>query len=768
MYVCRIARCSLLCLVVLVACKTAGPPGPSTPPALAPAAQPTWLADYARELDPGARDPLWPAIPAETRASIEDGLGAAAAQTGAARLAAAVHRLRGWELVAATPSGELGASLTTALEGLCLAEPLAFAEIATPEAYEAMGLLYHFYAAFDRPDVVAWVHAGPNVPGDREVLERVAEVAPNMRSYLAAQLLAHGGPPEVVADVLGDLGRRVLVLGMYPRARDLFRERIARRGGAATAEDWLDLAEAHGRLDERDLAGAAVTKARALAASRAGDRHLAARLSRGERQLASGLRLRTATGIERYDLLRGLGRLHDAGEVLDQLRRESPHDARVAIRVAIRAVDREITTDPFAAATAMEAELRDPAFTNQDATYWSTQVVLRATLAMRDISNIRDDEPARARKLADSIVALHAVTAQLAKFDPGRAVAMDFGFDHVFAHLLDGDITSGLDDRLADGLALRATYPDAPEIDQLVYMLATFDSDRARAFAAVVPPPRAKPADEPELYRKRARVAVTLAMVLATPDAVAAARRVVDDISPSEEFELEGVREALLGDCDTLDALAGAAGAWDRAAAHYRAARVAQHERARMYNNLAVIAQRGGAGGDAALQGFRDAIEALEVHNELSSAWIPSLNLILAGPPAARAADLPALASKASGMTEDHEPPVALQVWIAASAPARVDSAAAAQAALGRLGPADRKLALGRRGLEGPGSFNFSLGLASVAFYQFELGGYASLWLVPPWPLDRAGLEAKAGGPKPGGPKPGGPKPGAAPKAPKR
>ena len=733
-------RRALACFAVLVGCKTGGPPDPISPVPLAAAAQPSWLADYAREIDPGAREPLWHGLPADSRTRVERGLGAINAQTGAGRLAAAVERLRDWELEAATPSGKLEVSVTAALEGLCLAEPLAFAERAGAESYEAMGLLYHFYAVFDRPDVVAWVRAGPNVPGDRGVLQRITKVAPDMRTYFAAQLLAHGGPPDALAAVLGDLGRRALVVGMYPRARDLFRERVARRGAAATAEDWLDVAEAHGRLDEVELAAAAVARTRELAAARADDRRLAARLARGERQLASVQRLATATGVERYDLLRGLGRLREASVALDQLRGEAPHDARVVMRVAVRAVDHEITADPFAAAAAMDAPLGDPTLTDRDAAFWSTLVIVRATLAMRDVAELRDG-PARERKLREAIVMLHAATAQLAKLAPARAAAMDFGFDHVFAHLVDGDITSGLDHRLVDALALRAKYPDAPEIDQLVYMAATFDSDHARAFAAVLEPPRASAAEAADLYRKRARTAVSLAIVIATPDAVADARRAVEDIAPSEDLELEGLRAALLGDCDTLDALAGVTGAWDRAAAHYRAAQVAQRERARVYNNLAVIAQRSGATGDTAARGWRDALEALELANNTSEAWIPSLNRIIAGPEAARAADLGALATATSSSTEDHKPPVAVQVWLAASTPDR----AAAQAALGRLGARDRKLATGRRGLEGVGSFEFSLGLASVTFYQFELAGYASMWLVPPWPLDRAGLEAKAG-----------------------
>jgi len=737
-------RIPVACLAVLVACKSAAPAAPS-PPVVAAPAQPRWLADYAHELDPGARDPLWPALPEGTRTRIERGLGATAAQTGAARLASATTRLRDWRLVAATPTAELEASLTTALEGLCLAEPLAFADRASDDSYAAMALLYLFYAVFDRSDVVDWVRAGPNVPGERSVLLRVVEVAPVQRAFLGARLLSHGGTPAVMADVLRDLGKRTLVHGMSPLARNLFAERIARRGPAATAEDWLDLAEAHGRLDERDAAATAVATARALAAAHVGDRHLAARLQRGERDLASALRLATATGLERHDLLRGLGRMNDAGQLLLKLRQDRPHDARVALRVAIRAADSQLETDPLAAAVAIDAALREPQLTDQDAVYWSTQVIARATVAMRDIAAVGDDNPARVRTLNESITVLHAITAQLAKVAPARAAAMDFGFDHVFAHLVDGDIAAGIDERLAEGLALRAKYPDAPEIDQLVYMLAAFDSDQARAFAAVIQPPRTPPADAPELYRKRARVAVTLATLIATPDALAAARRAVDDIPPSEDLELEGLHDMLLGDVDAIEALGGTAAAWHRAAEHYRAAQVAQRERARAYNNLAMIGLHGAEGSLAALQRFRDAAEALQVSNELSVRWIPSLNSIVIGPPADRAADLASLATGASRWSEDHRPPISLQVWLAASAPDRAGQAAAARDVLGQIGAHERKLGLGRRGIEAVGTFAFSLGLASVTYYQFELGGYTSLWLVPPWPLDRAGLEARAG-----------------------
>jgi hypothetical protein len=106
-----------------------------------------------------------------------------------------------------------------------------------------------------------------------------------------------------------------------------------------------------------------------------------------------------------------------------------------------------------------------------------------------------------------------------------------------------------------------------------------------------------------------------------------------------------------------------------------------------------------------------------------------------------RAADL---ATAASRFREDHRPPISLQVWLAASAPDRAGQAAAASDVPGRLGAHERKLALGRRGIEAVGTFAFSLGPASVAYYQFARGGYASRWLVPPWPPDRAGRDARS------------------------
>jgi len=47
-------------------------------------------------------------------------------------------------------------------------------------------------------------------------------------------------------------------------------------------------------------------------------------------------------------------------------------------------------------------------------------------------------------------------------------------------------------------------------------------------------------------------------------------------------------------------------------------------------------------------------------------------------------------------------------------------------------------------GFDGDGYFQLGLGIGSRHFYNLETQAYASLWLLPPYPLDMAQLKAKA------------------------
>jgi hypothetical protein len=54
------------------------------------------------------------------------------------------------------------------------------------------------------------------------------------------------------------------------------------------------------------------------------------------------------------------------------------------------------------------------------------------------------------------------------------------------------------------------------------------------------------------------------------------------------------------------------------------------------------------------------------------------------------------------------------------------------------------KLDYGGHGFEGEGFFQLGLGIGSRRYYELDTQAYTNLWLMPPFPLDRAGLEAKA------------------------
>ena len=270
--------------------------------------------------------------------------------------------------------------------------------------------------------------------------------------------------------------------------------------------------------------------------------------------------------------------------------------------------------------------------------------------------------------------------------------------------------------------------------------------------------PGTKPEDDIELYLARARTAVTLAIVIATPPAIAAARTAIDDLAPSWSPLVEANREALYGDADALQAsVTKDAALWTAAAKHYEAARTMHKEvRARATNTLGWIAlQRGEAEKADAL--FRESGE----EEGGDRRWLAFLNA-LATPQRAneRLAGLRSLILSNAG---DGKAPGTLLVWLAATSTDPKEAGDAAHKVLeNRSDPFSAiKPVKGQLGFETEGAFQVGLGLSSRRFYELNAQAYASLWLMPPLPLDDAQLAEKAKVVAPAKPaKP--PKPGAA------
>jgi hypothetical protein len=244
---------------------------------------------------------------------------------------------------------------------------------------------------------------------------------------------------------------------------------------------------------------------------------------------------------------------------------------------------------------------------------------------------------------------------------------------------------------------------------------------------------------------QRAQTVVTLAAYVGKGADLGAARRAVEEIPPSSDVAVEGLREALFGDLEVLAATTqGERAALARAAARYeRAKELTKADVARLDNNLAFIAL---TQGDAARA--RALFEAAARAKSLRR-WVPLLGMATA-PSASKEEQLAAL--RAMSGAPDAELPALLYVWRAALEPDAAEAAKAANKALAELdGPLSlHKLPLLAEGLEAEGTFALGLGLRSGALaYTFNANAYATLWLVRPAPLSRAELEAKAAAAKP-------------------
>ena len=741
---------SLLVVSVIIACGACGPPRARRPE---PAA--SVVAQLAAELDPGApASAFWPAVPAELRRDFE----VTAPADAAARLDAARARLGTWALELDADAAAITARFRAALEGIYLAEPLAWASPPGADGRAAAGLLYRLYAALDQPRYAEWIRSAANVGVDRKLHELLAATAPGMRAHLGAAILRAGAPADAVAAILKDHAARVSKAGDAARARALYVEFIARRGDEATAEDWFAVLDAQVRVDDRAAAGAAFERASALAAKTPGDRRIAAALreygrdlKRLDRYLALAGQTTLEVRLERVDLLRRIGRATEARAMVKELRAEHPRDARVRVRVAALAFE-DLHSQPLAAATRVADELSDEALLHKDGDYWALLIGAEGMHLMGEIlPELGRDVAAGTDKMFAVLKTLRKRADELAKQKPGRAAVLAFVLDRLIPlsdRIKAGDsaaIVEVLKTGLADAVALRARHPETIDADRLVFTLATFTPDRAAALAAVAARPKTPPDDDPELYLARTRTAMPLALLVGTPAAADTARTLTGEIAPSWDPKLEAAREALLGDCDAIDAIVKRdAAALGRAAVHYEAARKLHKEgRPRATNNLGWIALQGG-----------DAARADELFREAAAEasdrrWVPLLNALAS--PLRAGERLDGVRALVASARAEGKPPVALLTHLAVLSPEAKEATDAAAEALTQLDDPFTavKPDAGKLGIETEGFFQVGLGIASIRLYELNTQAYASLWMMPPLPLDRAQLQAKARPPEP-------------------
>jgi hypothetical protein len=161
--------------------------------------------------------------------------------------------------------------------------------------------------------------------------------------------------------------------------------------------------------------------------------------------------------------------------------------------------------------------------------------------------------------------------------------------------------------------------------------------------------------------------------------------------------------------------------------------------RPRATNNLGVIALRAGDPVRA------DELFAEAVREQSPRRWLVFLNA--ATSPARSSERLNVVRELVKQNKNDGRPPAILSMWLAAVSPDPKEAAESAKEALEELATPIYVLKPdgSQHGLESEGSFQVGLGIASKRRYH-ELGSYAygNLWLMPPLPLTRAELEAKA------------------------
>jgi len=734
----------LVVLTAVVACKT-------NPSVRAPVddPKPSAFASLATELATPAQ-PLWPTLPEALTGDLAKGVTVPADAAG--RLAAAKTRLETWsiDLTAARPE-VIGAKIRTAYEGIYLAEPLAYGA-ASVESATAAGLLHHLYDAVDSTTYRDWAKAAPNIGLDRKLLEVLADHATAQRKHLAAQILTAGAPADAVDGVLRVLGERARADSDNAKAKTLFATLVERRGAKALVDDLLDLSTAQMRVGDRTGAAASLERAKKLPPT---TRLAEAKLREAGKDLASldrYLKLQdngnVDVRIEQFDLLRAMGRSPEAEALLAQLKSTAPNDARVRVRIAAMSFEGMAQQGNMVAAAGYVAQvLGEGTLVNKDADYWSMLIGAQGAHAMGEaLPLLFQDKVAGGKKMVEILKDMRAMAAELEKTRPGRAAALKYVIDRAVPIVEKGTaqdvlVADLLRSGLADSLALRAKFPDTIDLDRLVFTFATFTKDRQHALDAVMQRPATPPTEDIELYQARARTALTIAIVLATPAAIAQARDAVGDIAASWSNQIEANREAMLGDCDALEATVKKdASLWAKAAGHYERARTLHKEvRARVTNNLGWIALQSGdpVAADAL---FRESAE-----DETSGRrWLGFLNALAS--PGRAGERLEGLRSLILANSSDNKPPETLLVWLAATSqdPKEAGEAAAKVVELAGDAFASIKPANAALGFETEGAFQVGIGLASRKFYELNTQAYASLWLMPPLPLDSAQLAAKA------------------------
>lgn len=723
------SRLLIALTVAALSCKSSAPAKPPLPPE-EPASP---FAALVAEVDTPAQ-PVWPTVPAELAAD----LAKTAAATGDARA-----RLAHWDFdVAALPPAAIGAKLRAALEGIHLAEPSAYNATPTAAGLAAAGLLHHLWNELDRPAFQQWIQSAPDVGVDRKLLEILAAAAPAQRRHLAAKVLAAGGPPDAVDDVLRALSERARDAGDYAKSRALAAKLVERRGGAATLDDWYRLGEASVKADDKAGAEAALAAMKQKPIERRLDqaklREVGKDIARLERYLALQATNTIEARIEQFDLSRAMGRSKTAETLLADLKRLAPGDARVRVRSAALSFEGMAQAGNMLQAAGFVAqELGDPALTNQDADYWSMLIGAQGAHAMGEaLPLLFQDRVAGGKKMVEILKSIREMAVKLEATRPGRAAALELVLDRAIpivekALAQDVAIADLLKGGLEAALALRAKHPGTPEIDKLVFTFATFTPDRQRALDAVMQKPGSPADEEIELFLQRARTALTLAIVLATPKAVAAARAAILEIEPSWSDQIEAHREAMLGDCDAITATVTKDPAlWASAAQHYETARAMHRElHARTTNNLGWIAlQQGNVAQADAL--FRASGEDATSERR----WLAYLNALAT--PARAAERLDGLRQLSIGSAKDGKPPSTLLVWLAATTTDPKEAADAARKV--REDAADPfnqiKPSNGALGFETEGAFQVGLGMSSRKFYDLNANAYANLWLMPPLP----------------------------------
>jgi hypothetical protein len=727
-------RAVLACAIVFAAC---GAPegGADRAHPTRPAADGDAVARLARELDPGAVPAIWPQLPEDVRARVE--IDAPRDKAPELRLAAARERLGHWSLQLSTTELEsVPLQLYRAFEGVYLAEPLAL-EGAEPTRSEARALLWSFYGAFAgtapmlRSFQGSWVGTTPTKhPTPMAAAEVLAKAGGAMSDRLAALLLGGGATERVVADILWEHAGRRAARGDAAGGRALYTEFVRRSRSSASPGELLRIAGAYVRLEDARAASDAIAAAQAAAPS--GDRSIQARLHAAGRERDALVRLLALpaepspeTTLARFDLLLQLDRGKEAEALLAPLVAARPADARGRARqVQLRVRSGEVTEHLVDA-------LRGEDLTDRDAAYWSMRI---------GAAGIAVAKSAPSRGALDELA---AAGRELAKYEPGRAAALAFVVARVNALLMTkpdaASVLTSIRTGFDEAAALRARFPTTTDLDRIVLALAVFTGEPARGLEAALSAPKTPALEDPDLYLQRAQTVVTLAAYVGKGADLGAARRAVEEIPPSSDVAVEGLREALFGDLEVLAATThGDRAALTRAAARYESAKaLTKADVARLDNNLAFIAiSQGDAARANAL--FEAAGRAKSLRR-----WVPLLNMATA-PSASKEEQLAAI--RAMSGAPDTELPGLLHVWRAALEPDASEAARAAGKALAELdGPLSiHKLPLLAEGLETEGTFALGLGLRSAALaYTFNANAYATLWLVRPTPLTHAELEAK-------------------------